>query len=163
MTESREDAESFLRTLRDSIRGVASADYRPEVIEGWAPDLSEQAVQRVLDNPEREIRVLAELDGEVVGLGSIVPKDNQLRACYVSPAGIRKGIGTAIVNRLEELAREHAVRHLELHATVTAQPFYEHLGYTSKQRITHTTSGGIKMDAVYMIKSLSHSVCNRAP
>ena len=30
-----EDAETFLRTLRDSIREVASADYPPEVIEGW--------------------------------------------------------------------------------------------------------------------------------
>jgi putative acetyltransferase len=146
-----------LRTLRESIYEIASADYPVEVIEGWAPEVSEQNIKRVLDNPEDEIRVIAGLDGTVVGIGAIVVKDSQLRACYVLPYGLRKGVGTAIVLKLEEIARNHGVDHFELHATITAERFYQHLGYVSKSRITQTTSMGVEMDAVFMIKSLRTS------
>ena len=154
MNETAEDAESFLRTLHDSIRHVASADYPVEVIEGWAPEVSELNVCHVLENPENEIRVIAELDGKVVRVGATVVEQNQLRACYVSPRGLRKGVGTAIVQKLEEIGRQRGVDQFELHATITAEPFYRHLGYTSEERITHRTSAGIEMDAVNMTKKL---------
>lgn len=38
-----------------------------------------------LKNPEREIRLMAALDGEVVGLGVLVVAKAELRACYVMP------------------------------------------------------------------------------
>ena len=127
-----EDAEALIKTLRDSIREVASADYAPNVIESWAPTVSVKSIQYVRKNPENEVRVVAELDGQIVGIGSTVVEQNQLRACYVSPEGFRKGVGTAIVETLEEIARENGVLQFELHATVTAEPFYNHLGYISE-------------------------------
>jgi putative acetyltransferase len=73
----------------------------------------------------------------------------------VAPKGLRQGVGTAIVRRLETIAREHGVDRLELHATTTAEPFYQHLGYVSEERMTHRSSTGVEMDAVFMTKELS--------
>ena len=148
------DAESFLRTLRDSIRGVASVDYPPEVIDGWAPELSEANIWQVKQNPENEVRIVAEIEGEVVGIGSTIPESNELRACYVSPRGLRKGIGSSIVRELENIARKSGVDRFTLHGTITAEPFYLSLGYQVDERITHRTSSGVEMEAVIMSKRL---------
>ena len=148
------DAEAFLRTVRDSIREVASADYPPNVIESWAPQLSDEGIAYTLANPENEIRIVAEIDGEIVGIGSTVLEKNQLRACYVAPQGLRQGVGTTIVKKLEEIARQQGVAHFKLYATITAEFFYNHLGYVSEQRILHQTSSGVEMEAVVMTKQL---------
>jgi GNAT superfamily N-acetyltransferase len=109
----------------------------------------------LLDNPDRDIRVVAELDGEVVGIGSLGSKAKEQRACYVSPAGLRKGVGRAIVRELERLARSYGVEQLELIATIHAEPFYARLGYRSGERVQHVTSGGVAMAAIKMSRVLN--------
>jgi putative acetyltransferase len=44
-----------------------------------------QTVKRFQANPDNEIRLIAEQDGEIVGFGALVPENNKLRACYVAP------------------------------------------------------------------------------
>lgn len=149
------EARAFLETHRASVRGVASADYPSEVIDAWAPPVTDEAVAAFLGNPDDEVCVVAELDGEFVGIGSVVPRLKQLRACYVAPKGIRKGVGTRIVRELERIARESGVRRLESVSTVTAEPFYRNLGYVMGRRIRHVTSTGVAMDAIEMSRELS--------
>jgi putative acetyltransferase len=148
------DANTYLETLRASIVGVASADYPADVIRGWAPSVTDENVALLLGNRDRELRVIGEIAGQVVGIGSLVLETKELRACYVSPAGLRRGVGTAIVTELERLAASNGVGHLELHATITAEPFYAHLGYRSIEKIRHVTSSGIAMEAIKMSKVL---------
>ena len=148
------DAHDYLATIRASIVGVASQDYPTEVIEGWAPSISDDAIRLVLENPEGEIRLVGEIEETILGIGALVLQLNELRACYVSPAGIRRGVGTAIVRELERIAANHGITHLELHATITAEPFYRHLGYQSVEKIRHVTSTGVTMDAIRMSKRL---------
>ena len=47
---------------------------------------------------------------------------------------------------------QNGLRHFELNATLTAEPFYASLGYESVKRIVHRTSGGAEMAAVFMRK-----------
>ena len=81
-----DDAEAFVRTLRDSIRQVAAADYPPEVVESWAPELNAASIAYYHTNPEGEVRIVAEVSGEVLGIGATVIERSELRACYVSPS-----------------------------------------------------------------------------
>jgi len=147
-----EDARTFLETLNKSIRGVASADYPPEVIDSWAIPIGEKSFARYLENPEGELRIIAELVGVPVGIGATVIANSELRACYVAPEGLRQGVGTVIVSELERLGKEAGVTHFHLNGTVTAEPFYNALGYQSLERVEHTTSGGARMAAVNMRK-----------
>jgi putative acetyltransferase len=149
------DARPFLEVLRAAIRGIAVADYPAEVIEAWAPLVTEEDVERVLANRDREVRLVAEMEGQIVGLGAIVPQNSELRACYVAPQGARHGVGTAIVRELERIAHEHRLTFLELDSSLTAEPFYRSLGYVSQGQITHRLASGQRMASVKMRKELS--------
>lgn len=146
------DALTFLEILNSSIREVASDDYPPEVIESWAIPIDEKSLASYANNSEGELRILAELDGQAVGLGATVILNNELRACYVAPRGLRQGVGSSIVQELERMAKAEGLTYFQLNGTITAEPFYHALGYSSLGRIEQPTRGGLPMAAVRMKK-----------
>jgi putative acetyltransferase len=112
-------------------------------------------IARFLENPDEEIRLIAEIDGRPVGIGAIVVANSELRACYVSPGAARRGVGTAIVAEIERIAREHRLSHLHLEASITAESFYAALGYHVEGRREFALRPGVPMAAVQMRKQLS--------
>jgi len=89
-----EDARSFLEVHRAAVRGIAATNYAPAVIEALAPlPITDKVVESFLANPENELRLVAEVAGEIVGIGAIVLEKAELRACYVMPTMARKGVG----------------------------------------------------------------------
>src|SRR5262245_18040140 len=149
-----EDARRFLEIQSASVRGLAAKDYPPSVIEAWASPTTEGVVERFLANPDEEIRLIAEVDGQAVGIGGIVVAGSELRACYVAPDAARRGVGTAIVAEIERIAREQELDHLHLEASVTAEPFYLALGYQVESRHAFVLRNGVAMAAVQMSKQL---------
>ena len=111
-------------------------------------------VEGVLLNPDSEYRVVAEIDGRVVGIGALVLKNAELRACYVAPSASRQGVGSLIVQKLESIAHEHALKTLDLDATVTAEPFYAAHGYSVRERGERVLRGQ-RMACVKMHKVLA--------
>jgi putative acetyltransferase len=76
-----QDALSFLTVHHAAVRSLAAKDYMPDVIDCWAPiPVTERQLEQVLANGANEIRLLAEIDGEIVGLGAIIVAKNELRA-----------------------------------------------------------------------------------
>jgi len=68
-----EDARAFLEVHHAAVRGLASKDYSLEVIEACAPmPITAQHVKAVQSNPDGEYRLVAEIDGRLVGIGCIV-------------------------------------------------------------------------------------------
>jgi len=62
-----EDARAFLEVHHAAVRGLASKDYAPEVIEAWAPmPITARHVEGVQSNPDGEYRLVAEIDGRLV-------------------------------------------------------------------------------------------------
>jgi predicted GNAT family N-acyltransferase len=71
-------------------------------------------------------------DGQLVGCLILTPADHgavKMRQVAVAADRQGKGIGRAMVERSEEIAREHGFTEMVLHARETAVPFYEALGY----------------------------------
>jgi putative acetyltransferase len=155
-----EDARAFLEVHHASVRGLAAADYPPAVIEAWAPmPVSDASIANVAANPDNEVRIVAEAGGTVLGLGVLIPEKRELRACYVSPAAARRGVGTALVRELERIARAHGVAALRLNSSLSAEPFYRALGYTVHGRGEHRLRGtGPPMACVKMEKRLLDAV-----
>ena len=76
-----EDARRFLEIQRESVRGIAARDYPTAVIEAWAPlPITDEVMARFLGNADHEIRLIAELDGQPVGIGALVLSNSELRA-----------------------------------------------------------------------------------
>jgi putative acetyltransferase len=151
-----DDALAFLKVHHAAVRGLAVKDYAAHVIDDWAPiPIRKADVQRFLENLDSEIRLVAERDGAIVGVGALVLGSCELRACYVDPAAIRQGVGSAIVSRIECIARDHGLAHLNLDSSVTAEPFYSALGYIVRERDEHIRASGVRMPCVRMHKALT--------
>jgi putative acetyltransferase len=150
-----EDARAFLEVHRAAVRGIAAKDYAPDVIDAWAPiPVTEKQIEQVRSNPESEHRLIAEINGQVVGIGSLITKNNELRACYVAPEASRKGVGSALIQEIERVARERGVAFLELDSSVTAAPLYAIHGYEVLEHTEHVLGSGQRMACVKMRKNL---------
>ena len=149
-----EDARSFLEIHHAAVRGLAASDYPTAVVEAWARPITDQFVERFLANHDGELRLVAELDGDPVGIGAIVISNSDLRACYVTPSAARRGVGSALVAKIEQIAREHGLEYLELESSITAEPFYAALGYQVESLGELFIAPGVPMAAIKMRKRL---------
>jgi putative acetyltransferase len=149
------DARAFLEVHHAAVRATAARDYPSDVIEAWAPlPVTEVAIERVQTNRSNEYRLIAEIDDRIVGIGSLVVENAELRACYVSPEAGRKGVGSALVREMERVAKERGLTFLELDSSITAEPFYIMLGYEVRERGQHILGSGQPMACVKMRKEL---------
>ena len=152
-----EDARAFLEVHHAAVRGLAAKDYPLEVIEDWAPlPVTEESVQRFLTNPDCEIRLVAEIDGTIVGIGCLVVANCELHACYVAPEAARRGVGSALVREIERIARERGLELdcLQMDSSVNAVPFYLHHGYSVRKRGEHPLKSERQMACIKMEKTL---------
>lgn len=70
--------------------------------------------------------------GEVIGVGRIHWNSNeeaQIRYMATRQSHRGRHVGTAIIDRLEQLAREAGTQRIVINARQYALPFYERLGY----------------------------------
>jgi putative acetyltransferase len=151
-----EDARAFLEVHHSAVRQLAADSYPLDVIEAWAPlPISEEHVQFVRSNADREFRLVAESDGEIIGIGCFVAQKNELRACYVAPSAARKGVGSAILREIERAARDSGVMTLWADSSLTAEPFYRANGYEVCGRGEHVLNNGARMACVRVRKDVA--------
>jgi putative acetyltransferase len=137
-----------------AVRGLAAGHYPPEVIDAWVVPPTDANVRELARNEDGEIRLIAELAGEPVGIGALVPAESELRACYVVPEAARRGCGSALVREIERMARERGLERLTLAASLNAEAFYAALGYEVRERSEFVLHNGQPMAAVWMTKRL---------
>ena len=144
----------YLEIHERAIRGLAGCHYSHDDIEGWVVPATDENLRRLTQNTDREIRLVAELDGTPVGIGALVLQDSELRAVYVSPEGARQGCGSALVREIERIARNNNVARLTLHASLNAEQFYVDLGYDVLERTDVVLPNDHRMAVVRMGKDL---------
>jgi putative acetyltransferase len=155
-----DDARAFLEVHHAAVREVAAKDYPVEIIDAWAPlPITDCDVGRVLTNPDDEYRLVAEIEGRVVGIGALGAKNHEVRACYVAPEAGRRGVGSALLREIEREARQRGLKFLEADSSLTAEPFYAAQGYLALERGEHVLHNGERMACVKMRK---HLVSRRA-
>jgi GNAT superfamily N-acetyltransferase len=149
---------AILEAQRSAIRGNAASAYGPPIIDEWAPAVivpqRVEAFVRWIERGEELIVVALDSDTRIVGFGSIVPGNSVLRAVYVAAEHGRQGAGRAILDRLEELAREAGLTELRMDASINAVPFYDANGFISLERGEHLMPSGNRMACVRMRKAL---------
>jgi putative acetyltransferase len=145
---------TYLEIVNSAIRGLAAGHYAPEVIEGWIVPPTDENLRDLVQNPDGEIRLIAELDGAIAGIGALVVAGSELRACYVAPDAARRGCGSALVREIERIAREHRLTRLYLASSLNAEQFYAAHGYRVRERSVVVLRNGHRMPAVWMWKDL---------
>lgn len=132
------DAPAIQRVARaswhaayDDLIGPGRVD---ETVDGWYDP--EQVVAQDVEPDERPLFV-SEVDGRVVGFAEAAPDDAepdtaQLYRIYVAPDHWGRGLGSALLDRVEAVAAERGFERLELSvlaANDRAVQFYEASGF----------------------------------
>lgn len=121
-----DDAPALMEIFRRSIREVASQHYRPAQIEAWVrfADETDAWHQRMRS---RQVWV-AEGDGKPLGFIQLEPPDH-IDLTYVHPEHQRQGVASALVAKVESVARATGVAALMVEASITSRPFFAARGF----------------------------------
>jgi hypothetical protein len=81
-----DDARSILEIHRAVLR-AAAPQYAPDILAAWAASLDPDNVRRMtkIVASRSELILVADAGRALAGFGSIVPKNAELRAVYISP------------------------------------------------------------------------------
>jgi putative acetyltransferase len=146
------DARAILECHHSAVHEIACNDYPPPTLNEWSPPVTTERVN--LYSP-RDTTVVAEIaSGTIVGFGELITSNNELRALYVSAYAGGLGVGSAILQELEHIARAAGCPSLTFNSSITAEPFYLRHGYSVVSRGEHTLSSGGTMACVRLTKQL---------
>jgi putative acetyltransferase len=121
-----QDLDVVLQLFYDTIHTISAKYYNPEQVDTWAPKIMDR--EKWLEKLESHITYVAELDGIIVGFGDIT-REGYIDHIYTHKNYQAKGIALAILNRLEEDARDLGITELTTEASITAKPLAERRGY----------------------------------
>jgi GNAT superfamily N-acetyltransferase len=162
-----------LRVLIDaSVRGLQAADYTPAQIEGALQSVYGVDSQLIADGTY----FVVEAEGAIVGCGGwskrktlfggdswtgredalLNPQQDaaKIRAFFVHPRWVRRGIGSMILEACEKAAAVAGFTRFEMGATLTGVPLYRARGYVALENIEAPLANGESLAVVRMEKRI---------
>ena len=119
----KENLEQVYALVQETIQSVYPKYYLPEIVDMFSEyHCKEHVLQDIL---ARNTYILLRGD-TIVGTGT--KQENHITRVYVMPKFQGKGYGTYIMNRLEELIKEHYDT-IDIDASLPACRLYQRLGY----------------------------------
>jgi GNAT superfamily N-acetyltransferase len=163
-----------LRVLIDtSVRGLQAADYTPAQIEGALQSVYGVDSQLIADGT---CYVVETGDASVVACGGwskrktlfggdrwmaredslLDPRHDpaKIRAFFVHPDWVRRGIGSVILEACEKAATAAGFTRLEMGATLTGVPLYRARGYVALESLDVPLQNGESIKVVRMEKRI---------
>jgi len=117
------DAEAVYEIVLGALLETNARDYPASVIGRLVLTLPEGVASRL----EEWHAYVAVVDGRIVGTGSL--NDNTVRAVFVHPDYQGSGIGTKLMDAVENAANVQSVNMLSVRSSITAQTFYAKRGF----------------------------------
>jgi putative acetyltransferase len=134
------DAEATLTVFLRAIRETACGDYTPEQIDTWAAEhggIDAWAASRAAADTQ-----VAVIDGHVAGFTD-VDEDGYVDMLFVNPDFGRQGVATTLLAATMALARQRGIGALTTHASLTARPLFERLGFVVTEE-RHLVDGDVE-------------------
>lgn len=123
---NKDDLIEIADLFFNTVHNIACKDYTDKELNAWASgNIDIHAWDQTLSN---HYSIIAEFNDKIVGFGDI--NGNYLNRLYVHEEYQGKGIATIITNALEDYALKHGSNLIEVHASITARPYFEHRNYS---------------------------------
>ena len=150
------DALALLETRRNAVLRSATQAYPRPVLEAWAPAINDETIRQEAErlSCQDRVTIVAEADGNMVGLGTVNITEGLLQQCYVLPEFRRLGIARELVKQIETIAKEHGLQLLKLSSSLVAMEFYRGEGYAQLNSYHYDLGNGLEMLCVMMEKKL---------
>jgi putative acetyltransferase len=150
----RADITPISRLYYETVHRVNSRDYSPEQIDAWAPRVYPDAFwQRRF---RRYFVLVAEEEGAIVGFAELAPT-GEIDCFYVHHAHQHRGVGAALMARIEREAHARGSSRLTADVSITAEPFFRRMGFRIVRRQIKIFRNRAFKQAV-MEKRLSRSI-----
>jgi GNAT superfamily N-acetyltransferase len=130
------DAATVSHIVRTTMRASNAADYPIERLQLLIDYFSPEKVHQL--NRDRACLV-AELHDAVVGTAAL--EASELVTFFVLPEHQSRGVGAALLARLEAEALARGWTQLTVHASLTGAGFYERRGYQRTGQVVDGTAG----------------------
>ena len=144
------DCEKMAQLFYETVHSVNAADYTEEQLDAWADgSIDMGAWDRSFREHHTVVAVESREDTErIIGFGDM-DSSGYLDRIYVHKDYQKKGVATALCDKLEARAFEKIVTH----ASITAKPFFEKRGYNviKEQQVLR---GGLLLTNYVMEKSI---------
>lgn len=174
---TRNDVPAVRRLIEESVRTLQAAHYSREQIEG-SLEGAQGVDTRLIEDGTYYVAEISVPEGEgmLVGCGGWSKRQTlfgsdqrvgrqdalldptadaaKIRAFFVHPAWVRRGIATRILECCEEAARAAGFRRFEMGATLTGVPMYAARGYVEVERIQVPLANGSSLPVVRMTKTI---------
>lgn len=121
-----EDLRPLVTLFTETVHRVNSRDYTPEQVAVWAP--------RNHDWPRWQKRfaglhtLIAESDNKMIGFAAFT-FEGYVDFLFVHHEHQREGVARALLTEVEAQLRALGVSRATTHASITARPFFEAMGY----------------------------------
>lgn len=147
-----QDARATREVFERAVHMTASRDYSSEQIDAWAPVGIADADLAAWSNARNSAHTVVAVEGDqVVGFTDLV--DGALDMLYVDPSVGGRGVGTALVDAILNLARERGIDAVETYASLTARALFERHGFVVVEQRSPVV-GGVTMTNFKMSRSL---------
>ncbi|AMG29119.1 GNAT family N-acetyltransferase [Grimontia hollisae] len=124
----REGEEPLLWTLFfNTVRNINIRDYSSAQVSAWAPHDFDPAIWK--QNIQAINPFVAEWEGKIAGYAD-VQADGLIDHFFCDRAFQGIGIGRALMEALFDEGRRLGVTRYYAHVSITARPFFEHMGFT---------------------------------
>ena len=147
------DEAALYAVFFSAIHDVASRDYTAAQVDAWAPPLATGNDERWTRRVQGIRPFVVEIDGRIVAYAD-VQSNGYIDHFFVSGAVARRGVGTALMNRLHEAARAQQIVELTSHVSITAQPFFSRFGFVLAEQRT-VVIDGVSLSNALMAKTLA--------
>jgi GNAT superfamily N-acetyltransferase len=131
-----EDAEGVVDIIHRDLIEVNSADYTSDVILSMVDEFTPDALK---DLAKRRDVFVAEDDSKVTGIVSL--DDNTVFTLFIDPLVHGQGIGSELMDYVENLAKGRGHESIELPASLTAHGFYLRRGYADVRETSSKEHG----------------------
>jgi putative hydrolase of the HAD superfamily len=143
------DGEALVDAHRMAILDTSEEFYTREELESWSAGLS-SAFYAPPEGGVTEVAVSA--SGKPVAFCQSV--GNEVLGLYVHPEWQRNGIGQKLMRLAEGRAASIGSEIVRVHASISAIPFYERIGYRVVESSHHQTRGGRLLRSAKLEKTI---------
>lgn len=130
-----QDADQIAQLFHDTVREINCQDYSSTQVKAWAPDdiYFKDWVQACGDC----FTYVADQNGAIAGFAQLEP-NGHIDCFYCHQHYQRQGVGRQLYDQIEAKALELGLNRLFTEASVTAKPFFQHLGFSviKQQQVT---------------------------
>ena len=148
------DVPQIVRIFFETIHRVNTRDYTAAQVAAWAPAVPDAEAWAARKLPTRTTFV-ADDDGVIAGFGELEPSGH-IDCFYCRHDYQRRGVGSAILARIEERARSLGAARLFAEVSITAHPFFEARGFSVVRQQT-VVRRGVELTNFVMDKPLPPS------